>query len=154
MSIRTMVPTLAAGDSHEEAVATLARAQELVRQHRRTTTTDGERIEVLVHPGTYAGPVELDSPQLDSHVTWRGVGGANASRLIGGVVLSNLTWTRAASSPQIYKAKLLSATLPPSDGEGGGGEDALPALFINGHRLWRSRWPNYDWSNPSAWGKG
>jgi hypothetical protein len=119
-----------AGDgSASRPVATLARAQSLVRQSQPGT----ESINVILHAGIYYLPETLvltseDSGTKNAPILWQANPGDSVI-ISGGTKLQNLNWSA-------YKNGILQIRVP----------DTLvfDQLFINGNRQILARYPNYD----------
>lgn len=122
-----------AGTTPQSAVATLARAQEVVRSVKGDATGP---VTVQVAEGTYSlsAPLQLgneDSGTAAAPVRWIGQGKA---RIIGGRQLAS-AWVPTASDPTV-----LVTDVP-------AGID-FDELFVGGDRQVMARYPNYDEAAP------
>jgi len=127
----------------ERPLASLAKAQEMVRLLKRKTR---EPIKVWVRRGTYYLDKPLvfepgDSGTPDSPITYAAYPGEDVT-LSGGRKL-DCRWTP-------YKDGIMMCALP----EEKSAKEPFTQLFINGKRQIRARYPNYDTKNPLVWGDG
>jgi hypothetical protein len=126
----------------ERPLATLAKAQELVRR----TEKKGGAIRVWVRKGTYYLHEPLvfkpeDSGTAESPVAFAAYGDEEVT-LSGGRRLE-CKWTP-------YKDGIMMCSLP----EWKGAKTPFTQLFVDGKRQIRARYPNYDAENPLVWGDG
>ncbi len=127
--------------TRERPLATLGRAQELVRSLKAHAPG---AITVYVREGTYYlgkplvfGPADSGTPTAP--ITYAAYPGEQVT-LSGGRRL-NCQWTP-------YKNEIMMCALPQAKGE------AFSQLFVDGKRQIRARYPNYDPKNPLVWGSG
>jgi hypothetical protein len=125
----------------ERPLATLAKAQELVRKMDKKAA-----ITVIVRQGTYYLHKPLvfepaDSGTAECRVTYSAYPGEQVT-LSGGRKL-DCHWTP-------YKDGIMMCSLP----EWKGSKSPFTQLFVNGKRQIRARYPNYDPKNPLVWGDG
>ena len=127
----------------DRPLATLARAQELVRGMAKNKVAG---ITVWVRKGTYYQRKPLvfeaaDSGTSNCPVTYSAFPGEEVT-LSGGRRL-DCHWTP-------YKDGIMMCSLP----EMKGSTMPFTQLFVNGKRQIRARYPNYDAKNPLVWGDG
>jgi len=126
----------------EKPLATLARAQEMVRGIERKKETG---ITVWVREGTHSLRKPLvfeagDSGTAECPVRFAAYPGEQVT-LSGGRRLE-CDWTP-------YKDGIMMCSLPELKGK-----PAFTQLFVDGKRQTRARYPNYDAKNPLVWGDG
>ena len=131
-----------AAGTQDHPFATLARAREAVREHKQAA---GGAVTVLVREGTHylAEPLVFgpgDSGSEDGVITYAAYPGEQPV-LSGG--------RRIAGEWRPYKDGIWMCSLP----EATGGLD-FDQLFVNGRRVHRARFPNYDAENPRKNGGG
>jgi hypothetical protein len=129
-------------------VATLQRARDLIREHRKGTTS-GAPARVTIGAGTYYLEQTLELSAEDSNTQWAGEHAAPSVVLSGGRPLEGLKWTaHGGGGVLVADVKLPSAGAPPAAATGGHDFGPAPAvvnqLFHKGVRQVRARWPNGD----------
>jgi hypothetical protein len=116
--------------SQDKPYASPARARDALRTHKDRAGN----ATVWISAGIYFLNQTLELGPLDSNVTWARHGDGEAV-LSGGCPIPNSSsgkWAPSASNKGAFTATVGTAW----------GEDGISALFVDGKRYWRARWPN------------